>query len=117
MKLMFDTLVEMEHFIQTPFGDSARHFRATSTPFHGIGQGNGASPMIWVMVSSPLLQQLHHHNCGISTPSSISNDVIDLAAFNFVDNNDMLEEGTSMDDLLLRAQKSLDVWTTGILRA
>jgi Reverse transcriptase (RNA-dependent DNA polymerase) len=57
VQVMFSTLSQMKHYIRTSYGDST-HFYQESTPkFHGIGQGNGAGPMIWVTVSSPFLTE------------------------------------------------------------
>jgi len=48
----------MEHHIQTTFGDSSKSGsqKKWGTLITGIGQGNGAGPQIWAVVSSPLLE-------------------------------------------------------------
>ena len=72
---MFTTLQEMKHHIRTIFGDSTTIFDSTedlhAVPLNqeitqtraeeviqGIGQGNGAGPQIWAVVSSPILEML-----------------------------------------------------------
>ena len=73
---MFTTLQEMKHHIRTIFGDSTTIFdsmedlhavplnqeitqtKAEEVILQGIGQGNGAGPQIWAVVSSPILEML-----------------------------------------------------------
>jgi hypothetical protein len=57
---MFSTLQLARHQVRTGFGDSTGTFGGPpfSKPIHGIGQGNGAGPAIWAVVSSPLLDRL-----------------------------------------------------------
>ncbi len=111
--VMFITLSQMKHFIRTSFGDSKQAYTQTTTRFHGIGQGNGAGPMVWVMVSSPILESLRSHNCGINISST--NDPSGLiTAFTFVDDNDMVQEIHSESDISRETQNALDIWTQGL---
>jgi hypothetical protein len=54
---LFTTLQEAIHRVRTGFRDSKDHYggRVWLVPIHGIGQGNGAGPAIWAVVSTPLL--------------------------------------------------------------
>ena len=55
----FSTLKNMVHSVRTDFGDSDNTYRGDiweillKPPPHGLGQGNGAAPSIWAIVSSP----------------------------------------------------------------
>jgi hypothetical protein len=54
-----ETLQKMIFRIHTAIGDSKRFYRhSTSTPNHGTGQGSCASPAIWLLVCSLLMDCL-----------------------------------------------------------
>jgi hypothetical protein len=57
---LFTTLQEAVHRVRTGFGDSKSFYggKVWLVPIHGIGQGNGAGPAIWAVVSTPLLNVL-----------------------------------------------------------
>jgi len=57
---LFTTLQEAIHKVRTGFGDSKEYYggKVWLVPIHGIGQGNGAGPAIWAVVSTPLLNVL-----------------------------------------------------------
>jgi hypothetical protein len=108
--VMFKTLAQMKHFIRTYFGDSTVFYvQQDNTPFHGIGQGNGAGPMIWVTVSTPLLNHLRNNNCGyfLKTYSSTTHQ---FTAFTFVDDNDIVQGIDTDTPVHLQAQRTLDLW-------
>jgi hypothetical protein len=71
---LFTTLQEAIHKVCTGFGDSKSHYggKVWLVPIHGIGQGNGAGPAIWAVVSSPLLNVLCEQGfrCEILCPLS-----------------------------------------------
>ncbi len=115
VKIMFDTLANMVHFIRTSFGDSSNFYMKESRTFHGIGQGNGAGPTIWVMVSSPLLQRLRSESLGITLTSSITNTSKLFTAFTFVDDNDMTQHITDTTNVTSVAQEALDTWVDSLL--
>ncbi len=57
---LFSTLQDATHQVRTGYGDSSLTYGGPKwiTPMHGIGQGNGAGPAIWAMLSMPLLNLL-----------------------------------------------------------
>ena len=57
---MFNTLHNLRQYIRTPAGDSTISFDGSHTdvPMQGVGQGNGAGPTIWAVVSTPALKLL-----------------------------------------------------------
>jgi hypothetical protein len=57
---MFGTIQELHHHVRTAFGDSKKFFSANSgsIPIQGVGQGNGAGPQIWALVSTPIFNML-----------------------------------------------------------
>ena len=49
----------MKSYLRTGFGDSSSYYSSnTKYPYQGMGQGNGASPAIWILVSSLLINML-----------------------------------------------------------
>ena len=64
---MITTLAIMEHYIRTGKGDSVKSYGGKTwvrLP-HGIGQGNGAGPAIWICVSTPLFKALREEGYGM----------------------------------------------------
>jgi hypothetical protein len=55
---MFVTLQKMNHFIRTPYGVSSTTFTSENFPFQGLGQGNGAGPTVWAVVSAPIINMV-----------------------------------------------------------
>lgn len=118
VRYMFQPIYEMQHNIRTTFGESTQHYSSREHRLHGILQGNGAGPCIWVMVSSPLLEHLRHTQHGIYVRDTNQDVNILIPAFAFVDDVDVVE--TTLKSLfpLLRPQSSLttwsrDLWTIG----
>jgi hypothetical protein len=53
---MFTTIQNMKHHIRTIYGDSELSFgcKIWVVPTQSIGQGNGAGPTMWALVSTPV---------------------------------------------------------------
>lgn len=60
VQCLFTTFHEAVHRVRTRFGDSQASYGGPVwlIPIHGIRQGNGAGPAIWVVISTPLLNIL-----------------------------------------------------------
>jgi len=86
---LFTTLQEAAHKVRTGFRDSKAHYegRVWLAPIHGIGQGNGAGPAIWAVVSSPLLNVLREKGCEIVCP--LSSEYFRFVGYAFVDDIDI----------------------------
>jgi hypothetical protein len=63
---MFSTLQNLEHTIRTAYGDSEETYGGDLwvIPIQGVYQGNGAGPLIWAVVSSPLLDIMQEEGFG-----------------------------------------------------
>jgi hypothetical protein len=63
---LFTTVQEAVHRVRTSFGDSKATYGGLVwlVPIHGIGQGNGAGPVIWAVVSTPILNVLWEKDFG-----------------------------------------------------
>lgn len=90
---LFTTLQCATHNVRTGYGDSKGSYggQVWVVPFHGIGQGNGAGPAIWAVVSTPLLNILRERGFGISFATPVSNLPINFSGFAFVDATDLLQ--------------------------
>jgi hypothetical protein len=80
----------------------------------GVYQGNGAGPVIWAVVSSPVLQILRQEGYGAFFKAAISGEEIRLVGYTFVDDTDLIQTGRSPTDsfssVFSQAQKALDRW-------
>lgn len=118
IRYMFQPIYEMQHNIRTTFGESQQRYSSREHRLHGILQGNGAGPCIWVMVSSPLLEHLRQNQHGIHLRDSDNNINIIIPAFAFVDDTDVVETTLKGVFPLTRPQQALttwsrDLWTIG----
>ena len=79
----------------------------------GVYQGNGTGPIIWAVVSSPLLQILQEDGFGTFFQTSISGKEIQIVGYAFVDDTDLIqtaEEGENFSHVLREMQLALDLW-------
>lgn len=113
---MFDTLQTMTHRVRTAYGDSTQSFGGTNWTqwCSSIYQGNGAGPIIWAAVSSPLLEALRHQGYRSYFRSALSNEDIWFAGYKFVDDMDLVQTGVTVDEAVeqvaTRMQNSLNQW-------
>jgi hypothetical protein len=81
------------------YGDLEKFFGGFEIiPFHGIGQGNGADPTIWAIVSTPILNMVWDANVGIFIKSSILKDLVRFSVFSFVDDKDTVQMARSCSE-------------------
>ena len=114
--VMFNTIQNKAHYIRTSYGNSSYTYCQGDIPFHGILQGNGAGPAIWVAVSSPLLDRMRVEGCGIQIRSLHSNDASrNIVGFAFVDDCDLLQSlSANEDEDTAIIQKCLDTWVESL---
>lgn len=118
---LFSTLQGATHQVRTGFGDSAIYYRGDKwlIPLHSIGQGNGAGPAIWAVVSTPLLNILCKKGFGCEIINPISGEKYKFLGYAFVDDTDLVESKAGCFDagqLLHSMQQSLNTWE-GTLKA
>ncbi len=116
---MFETLQHLRHHVRTRYGDSKDSYDAAdaATPIQGLGQGNGAGPTIWALISTPVLNLLRTHGFGIKITSCISGDYLHFVGYCFVDDTDLVEfpgEVTTASTVAASIQQSVDAWEAGI---
>jgi hypothetical protein len=99
---MFTTIQNLEHYIRTVYGDSELSFtgKLWAVPIQGVGQGNGAGPQIWAVVSTPVLNMLRHEGYGVYFRTAITGTTISFVGYAFVDDTDLCVTTVSPDDTL-----------------
>jgi hypothetical protein len=114
---MFETIQKLEHHVRTVFEESKKYFvQSGTTPIQGVGQGNGAGPQIWALVSTPVLNMLRAEGKGATFVSAITRLPTTLVGFAFVDDTDLVTSGPNMstDEVCKKIQESLTAWEGGI---
>jgi hypothetical protein len=114
---MLQTIQKLEHHVCTIHGESKIKFvQAGSVPIQGVGQGNGAGPQIWALVSTPVLNMLCSSGLGATFLSALSKISTTLVGFAFVDDTDLITSGPniSLNKVLHQIQESLTAWEGGI---
>ena len=79
----------------------------------GVYQGNGAGPIIWAVVSSPLLQILQEDGYGTFFHTALSNKPICIVGYTFVDDTDLIQTvkpGETFQDIFNNMQQAMDLW-------
>jgi hypothetical protein len=94
---MFQTIQKLEHHVRTIHGESKIKFvQSGPTPIQGVGQGNGAGPQIWALVSTPVLNMLRSAGLGATFVSALSKISTTLVGFAFVDDTDLIASGPNI---------------------
>jgi hypothetical protein len=116
---LFSTLQNAKHQVRTGYGDSSKSYGGDAwiTPMHGIGQGNGAGPAIWAVLSTPLLNMLRSVGVGCDFVSPLSKDKTSFVGYAFVDDTDVIVSNYAMTDslqALTTLQRAVDTWEGGL---
>ena len=112
---MFQPLQYLEHTIRCAYGNSAETYGLNrwELPMQGVYQGNGAGPIIWAVVSSPLLEILQEDGYGTFFQTFISRKPIRIVGYAFVDDTDLIQtakDGETFDDVEKEMQDALNLW-------
>ena len=122
---MFTTIQKLKHYIRTIFGDSELSFggdlwavKVSDGPIQGLGQGNGAAPQMWAVVSTPVLEMLRSEGHCCFFKAAISGDEVSFVGYAFVDDTDQIvtspEDDASFQEIAHRMQASVTAWQGGI---
>ena len=118
---MFTTLQQMTHHIRTGYGISKGTYGnslLTGKPTQGSGQGNGASPCIWVMLSTPLLNMMRKEGYGAYFVTPITKEKIDFVGCSFVDDTDLVLSSPissdSLEEITAQMQQAINTWEGGL---
>ena len=109
----FNSIKDMTHHIRTAYGISQVSYeRDDDSYMHGILQGNGAGPCIWVMLSSPILDMLSDQGNG-ATLNLPDGQMIKVVAFAFVDDIDLIQTLPKLNPILA-LQHDFNIWEKGL---
>jgi hypothetical protein len=116
---IFSTLQNAFHQVRTGYGNSDVSYGGPCwlIPMHGIGQGNGAGPAIWAVVSTPLLNILHEQGYGVSLVTPIFGLTLNYSGFAFVDDTDLVQMALynqSSSDVCNKLQAAVDLWEASL---
>ena len=123
-----ETLQKAGHRVATSFGTSRQSYgQHRRTPFQGIGQGNGAGPATWALISALLLAIMSSQGFGLNFTSILSFTAIAMVGFAFVDDTDLIHSANHPDPIYHKrsptinkvraeAQQDLNLWE-GLIRA
>jgi hypothetical protein len=78
---MFTTLQNLEHTVRTIYGNSDQSYggHLWIVPLHGSGQGNESGPMLWAVVSTPVLKVMRSEGFSTFFRACISGNTIRLS--------------------------------------
>jgi hypothetical protein len=86
----------------------------------GMGQGNGAAPTSWAVISTPMLEIMRKRGHCTHFKALISKDEIKIVGFAFVDDKDLLRASApgekTYQEVGQDMQRGLDLWE-GLLKA
>ena len=118
IKAMFSTIQTLIHTVRTAYGDSSTSYGGLSDMFlhppHGVGQGNGAGPAVWSVLSSTVFFALRQQGFGIKFLSALSKDLFHLCGFAYVDDADLVEEGDTPVMAHGKMRGALAIWESVI---
>ena len=92
IKTSFQTIQNLRHFVRTKYGDSKEFFAAKKgdIPIQGVGQGNGAGPAEWAVVSTPIFNSMRHRGYGIYLENPLSGGQFQFVGYAFVNDTDLV---------------------------
>ena len=115
--VMIGTLEQVRHHVRTAYGDSASSYCGIEIPLQGIGQGNGAGPAIWLVVSIAIINMLKAEGFGFRMRTPISHNDFEFVCYTFVDDTDLVHSPNPpvpWTQLCQDMQAVLDHWEGGL---
>jgi hypothetical protein len=132
---MLSTLQNTKHTIRTAYGDSTQSYGGSmwttpmeglawgdkeEGPMSGMGQGNGAAPASWAVISTPMLEIMKKRGHCTVFKALISGEELKIVGFAFVDDKDLLRASRpgerTFSEVAQEMQDGLDLWE-GLLKA
>lgn len=116
---LLTTLQRAVHRIRTGFGVSKTHYGGDrNPPIQGLGQGNGAAPTGWAVISTPLINMMRTAGFGFQMLTCISKSLISFLCYAFVDDTDLVHTGQSVDtpgsDIIRDMRRFVQYWEGGL---
>jgi hypothetical protein len=97
---MFTTIQNLHHSIRIVYGNPELTFSGQlwTVPIQVVGQGNGAGPQIWAVVSTPFLNMLRHEGYGAYAGTAVTGTTVRFVGYAFVDDTDLCITGQNPND-------------------
>jgi hypothetical protein len=115
VKSMFLTLQNAHHHVSTAFGILVCSYGGPRCPpLQGVGQGNGAGPAIWAVISTVIIAAMATQGHGFNNVSALSCGLVSFICHAFVDDTDVIHSALSVDspgeEVIKERQGVLDRW-------
>ena len=114
---MFSTIQDSKYVTRTAYGDSDQKFGGLEEGFsakqQGVGQGNGAGPPMWAIVSSKMFDVMTDRGLATKIVTPLSSSQLDLCGFAFVDDSDIIAmagNSNEPEEVMEKMQINIDCW-------
>jgi hypothetical protein len=111
---MLRSIQTMELRVATSYGISDQRITLQSPPnqptVHSIGQGNGAGPAVWAVLSSPLLNYMRLQDQTLQIPRPLTAAQTSIFGFAFVDDTDIVRDSKDPAELQSIMQQAVTTW-------
>lgn len=116
---LLQTLQRATHKIRTAYGVSQMHYGGDrDPPIQGLGQGNGAAPTGWAVISTPLINMMRTAGFGLQLLTCLSTVLISFLCYAFVDDTDLVHTGVSVNtsgpEVLRDMRRFVQHWEGGL---
>ena len=112
----FSTLQDVQYYTKTIYGVSEKTFGGMDKQFRrkpqGSGQGNGAAPQLWAVISTKMFEILHSLNLATLITMPISGTELTLVGFAYIDDSDLFSfsQTHDVDTTVKQMQEIVDNW-------
>ena len=111
---MFGAVQKAVHTICTIFGDSSASYSWTNGDFdlppQGTGQGHGAGPQIWSVLSLIIFSILSDLGFSLEFINALTTEIFRLSGFAYVDDCDLVQLGQNIPNVINKTQAALSKW-------
>jgi hypothetical protein len=119
IRSMFETLQKAAHRVTTAYGISEQTYGTDlAIPYQGVGQGNGAGPAIWAVISTVIIAMMSTAGHGFHMLSAISTTLITMVCYAFVDDTDVVQSACDVnqpgEEVVSQMQAAVDRWEGGL---
>ena len=119
VRSMFETLQKASHRVTTAYGVSKQTYGQNMLiPYQGVGQGNGAGPAIWAVISTVIIAMMATAGHGFHILSAITKTLITMVCYAFVDDTDVIQSACDVNQkgeaVVPLMQSAVDRWEGGL---
>ena len=114
---MMETIQNAKFTTRTAYGDSDETFGGSEAGLiskpQGTGQGNGAAPQIWAIVSSAMFEVMHNKGLATKFQAPMSKQEMEICGFGFVDDTDIIANcglNNNPEETIQQMQKVIHCW-------